>query len=251
MAAPASPQSAFNSALPGTSPSRRAFPVFPGPFDPNGVGGKDAPEHLHRLQHAVRGDNIGWRGSQPAGISGEDRRDSAGWYAASDGAVSLKPALDAVNADVAAAQAKVDAAVAGQRVDRTDVAAQLSADRFWRRTERQLDAIKDSLKLATAAHDLVANAPDAELPVISEELESYLQSRNIPTDWLNTAIAQRIPGLDELRADAALKAKRRDVLAANNAALLKAFNNGTPPPELVDPYAAVTSAKPYSNGEPE
>jgi hypothetical protein len=182
-------------------------------------------------------------------VSPEDRRDSANWFSVSDAALALKPALDAARAHADEAQAKVDAAVKGQRVDTTDVAAQLAADRFWRRTERTLDSIKDQGKLASAAHDLIANATDAELPVVAEEIGAYLSSKGAPTGWVNTALAQRIPGVDDLRADAALKSKRLAVLNANHNALTKAFAAGTPTPALLDPYSPTITSEPYANGE--
>lgn len=245
------PSSAFSSALPGTSPSQKGYPLFPRPFDANAVGGRDATEHLARLQQAVRQECIDWRGAQPAGVTADDRRDSAGWFAASDGAASLAPALAAVDADVADAQAKVDAAVKGQKVDTGDVAAQLAADRYLRRLDRILAPLKGNpAKVIDAFRAEIANADPAQLAVLVEEGPSILESLGAPTDWLNDAVAQKIPGLEDLRTDAALKAKRRDVLAANNAALLRAFNKGTPPPELVDAYGPGITSQPYSNGEP-
>jgi hypothetical protein len=41
-----------------------------------------------------------------------------------------------------------------------DVASQIAAQRFWRRTQTTLDAIRDPAKVAAAAQDLVANADD-------------------------------------------------------------------------------------------
>lgn len=52
MAAPASPQSATSTAIPGTRPSRPAYPppVPVGFIDP---GGTTPVEHAHRTQQAV------------------------------------------------------------------------------------------------------------------------------------------------------------------------------------------------------
>ncbi len=144
----------------------------------------------------------------------------------------------------------MDAAVKGQGVDTTDVAAQLAADRFWRRTERTLDSIKDQGKLVSAARELIANATDAELPVVAEEIGSYLTSRGAPTGWLNTALGRRIPGADDLRADAALKNKRVAVLNQNHNSLTKAFAAGTPTPPLLDPFSPSITADEYTNGQP-
>ncbi|OMC19687.1 hypothetical protein A5738_15070 [Mycobacterium colombiense] len=183
-------------------------------------------------------------------MSGEDRRDSANWFVTSQAAQALSPALEAARAHTDEAQAKVDAAVKGQKVDATDVAGQLAADRFWRRTERTLDAITSQSKLVAAAQDLIANASDVELPVVAEEIGSYLSSRGAATGWVNAALAQRIPGVDDLRAEAALRAKRVAVLNQNHNALTKAFASGVPGPQLLDPYSPTITASGYSNGEP-
>jgi hypothetical protein len=236
--------------FPGTAPARRPYPPLLPPLDPSTVGGQDATDRAARLQRVARQQYIDWRNSFSPNVSGGDRRDSANLFKISDAAASLKPALDEVAAERDAAQAAVDAAVKGQKVDSTDVAAQLAADRYWRRTERTLDSIKDVPKLASAAGDLVAHASDSELPVLVEELGPYLAIRNIPTEWLNEALAQRVPGLDDLRDDATLNAKHYAVLAQNHAGLVKAFSAGTLPPPLVDPYLPSITAKPYDNGEP-
>lgn len=241
--------SAFSNSLPGAA-SRRAYPVAPRPFDPRTVGGATNEEHLARLQRAVRDEYVAHRANQPAGIAADDLRDSRDWFLASEGAAALGPALERVNEDVAAAHAKLTDAVAAQKVDPTDVAAQLAADRAWRRQKGVFDSVSGVPKLVAAAQEWVANAPDVETPVINEELKAYLTSRGAPTDWVDQAVAARIPGSDDQRAEAALKAKRRDVLAANNASLLRSFKAGTPPPELVDAYGPGITAQPYSNGEP-
>jgi hypothetical protein len=240
----------MTSALPGTSPARRAYPPPLPPFDAAAVGGRDPIEHGIRTQQAARQQFHDWRRSYSPNVSAEDRRDSANMFSVSDAALALKPALDAAKAHADEAQAKVDAAVKAPKVDTTNVAAQLAADRFWRRTERTLDSIKDSAKVAAAARDLVKNASDSELPVINEELSAYLSSRGVPTGWLNDALAQRMPGVDELRDDAALKSKRVAVLTLNHNGLVKAFANGTPAPELVDPYSPSITPAAYTNGEP-
>lgn len=237
-------------AFPGTSPARRAYPPPLPPFEAAAVGGRDPIEHAARVQPAVRQQFHDWRRSLSPNVSAEDRRDSADMFSVSDAALALKPALDAAKAHAAEAQAKLDAAVSGQKVDASDVAAQLAAERFWRRTERTLDSIKDGAKVAATARDLVRNASDSELPVINEELSAYLSSRGVPTAWLNDALARRIPGVNDLRDDAALKSKRVAVLALNHNGLVKALANGTPAPELVDPYSPSITPAAYSNGEP-
>lgn len=197
---------------PATRPHQRAFPPpFPR-FDERSVGGRNPIEHCARVQNAAAQQFNDWRHSFSPNVTPEDRRDSANLFSVSDAAVALPAALDAARAHADGAQAKADAAVEAPKVDGTDVAALLAADRFWRRIERTLDSVKDGPKVAAAAHDLVRNASDTELPV-NEELGPYLSSRGVPAGWLNAALAVRVPGADDLRADAALKAKRVAVLA--------------------------------------
>jgi hypothetical protein len=240
--------SAFSNSLPGTAPARRQYPPSPPPFDPATVGGRDPIEHAARVQRGAADGYDQWRKSFSPNVSGEDRRDSANWFVTSDAAQALQPTLDAARAYADEADQKVKAAVKGQKVDTTDVAAQFAADRFWRRTERTLDAITNQSKLVSAARDLIANATDAELPVVAEEIEPYLSSRGAPTVWVNAALAQRIPGVDDQRAEATLRAKRVAVLGQNHNSLTRAFSAGTPAPQLLDPYSPSITSAAYDNG---
>lgn len=152
-------------------------------------------------------------------------------------------------ADADAAQGKMGNLVKGQTVG-SDVESRLAAQSFWHRKERVLDSIKDQGKLAAAVRDLISSAPDAQIPTLAEELGDYLASRNVPTGWLNNALAQRIPGLDDAQAEATLKARQHAVLTQTHNALTKAIVNDNPPPPLYNPYSATITAKPYTNGEP-
>lgn len=96
---------------------------------------------------------------------------------------------------------------------------------------------------------MIANVTDAELPVVAEEIGAYLSSRVAPTGWVNAALGRRIPGVDDLRADVALKNKRAAVLTQNHNSLTKAFAAGTPTPALLDPYSPTITSEPYANGE--
>ncbi|WP_406817400.1 hypothetical protein [Mycobacterium sp. M23085] len=234
--------------FPGTAPAKRASPPPLPPFDARSVGGGDPIEHAARIQRAAADQYHTWRRSFSPNVHPEDRRDSANFFTVSDAAVALPQALDAAKAHAAEAQAKVFAAVGGQKVG-DDVGSQLAADRYLCRVERILASLKgNTTKVVAAARAAIANADPAQLAVLTEELPSLLESLGAPTVWLNDALAQRIPGVDDLRADAALKGKRLAVLAANHNALVKAFAAGTPAPELVDPYAPGITARPYEGG---
>jgi hypothetical protein len=233
---------------PGTASARRRFPPSVPGFNAD-VGGASPVEHALRTQHAAREQNLAWRAAHSPDIDPDMLKDNAGAFAVSDAALALAPALDAVKAQADEAQAKVDGLVQGQRVG-DDVASQLKAQRDWARAKFTMDSIKDGSKAVAAARDLIASADESQLPVLAEELDSYLSARSLPTGWLTTALAQKIPGLDSAQADATLLARQHAVLAANHADLTKAFARDTAPPPLLDPYAPAINSKPYTNGEP-
>lgn len=238
------------SAFPGTQPHQRQFPIPPGPYDERRDGGADPIEHCWNVQQGVgQRDYEDWRRAQPPGLSAEDRRDSAGWYAVSDGALALKSALDAAQAHAQQAKDKLDAAVKPKGVPRDDVAGQFALDRAWRRTNRRFDGIKDPAKLVAAGREWIKTMPKEDLPLVREEAIPYLEDRGVPTEWVDAELAQRM-GAGDLRADTALKAKRVAALVHNHGALMRAFAKGVPAPQLVDPYSPGIVAEPYSNGEP-
>jgi hypothetical protein len=223
-------------AFPTVRPARPAYPppVPSGFIDP---GGKTPVEHALRTQQAVHKMYTDWRAAHPQGIDPNVLRDNAGAFSVSDAALALPPVLAAVQAEADAANKKADDLIKGQKVDTSDVAAQLAADRYWRRAERTLDAIKDPAKVGKAVQDLIANADDAQIPVIAEEVEPYMLARNIPTGWLPAALSTRIPGLSDAQASATLAARQAAVLAQNHQNLTRAMERDTNPAPLLDPYA--------------
>jgi hypothetical protein len=235
--------------FPTVRPARPAYPprIPSGFIDP---GGKTPVERALRTQQAVADHYTACRAAHSPNIDPDMLKDNAGAFQVSDAALALAPALDAVKADADAAKAKVNDLVKGQKVDASDVAAQLAAERLWRRRERTLNAIEDTPKLVSAARDLIANASDAEIPVLSEELGSYLASRNVPTGWMTDALAGRIPGLADAQADAILKSRQSAIVAHNHAGLANAMAKDLPAPRLLDPYSDAVNSKPYTNGEP-
>jgi hypothetical protein len=222
-------------------PSRPAYPppVPSGFIDPGGI---TPVERALRTQAAVHKQYSDWRAAHSRDIDPDILKSNAGAFQVSDAALALPPVLDAVRADADAAKAKVDGLVSDQKVDASDVAAQLAADRFWRRTERTLDNIKDTSKAVAAAQGLIANADDAQIPVLAEELSSYLASRNVPTGWLTDAMLSRIPGLSDAQADATLKARQAAIVGQNHQNLVRAMEKDTDPAPLLDPYQATSQA---------
>jgi hypothetical protein len=140
-------------------------------------------------------------------------KDNAGLFAVSDAALQLPCAMAAVKDDSDVATKKVNDLIRGTRVS-DDVASQLAADRYWRRTQRTLDSIKDPAKLVAAAQDVIANADDQTVPVLTAELGDYHATRNVPTGWMPDALADKVPGLADASADAITKARQYAVPAA-------------------------------------
>ena len=224
----------MTTALPGTKSSRRAYPP-PVPVGFTDPGGQTPVEKALRTQQAVADLYADWRAAHSPDIEPDVLKDNAGAFQVSDAALALPPVLDAVKADADAAEAKKDDLINRQSVG-DDVASQIAAQRYWNRTQRTLDAMKDTPKVAAAARDLVANADAKAVPVIAEELKSYLDSRNVPTGWLPDALADKIPGLADAQADATLKARQRDVLAQNHATLTRAIEKDLAASPMLDPY---------------
>lgn len=163
-------------------------------------------------------------------------------FSVSDAALTLGPALAAVKADADAAVDKRDALINNTRVADDQEA---RAGRLWRRAVRTLDAKKSGAEKIAAARELIANAGD-DLPVYVEELRPYLESENLPTDWLLGAYAQSIPGLSEAQSDSIRKARQHAILAQNDAALRNAMSKDLTAPPTLDP--ANVSDQAYSEG---
>lgn len=234
--------------LPGTAPARRAYPPPVPPFDANAVGGRDPIEHAARVERAAADGYDQWRKSFSPHVSGEDRRDSANWFATSDAAQALRPALDAARAHADEAERKAKAGVDGMAVpdDKHD-----AARRIWERSRYQLDAAGDVPAKVDVAQRLLANAQGLELATLKEEVPAYFAAfklaggKPVPTDWITDALAARVPGNNDARAEAALRAKRVAVLNANHNSLARAFAAGTPAPPLLDPYGPTITAEAY------
>jgi hypothetical protein len=244
--ATSSERSTMTAALPGTAPARG--PAYPPPV-PTGTpvdsGGADAATRAYRRQQKVADIYSRWRAAHSRDIPMETLKANAGAFAVSDAALTLPEALNAVAKDAEDAVARVNGLLKSSKVDNTDVAGQIAAQRFWNRTRRSLDALKDVPKLVAAAQKLVADADDSQIPVFSEELESYLASRNAPTGWLPGALAARIPGLGEANAARTLCERQLAVLAHNHAGLQNAFAKDVAAPPLMDP--AEQTSTPYTD----
>lgn len=115
-----------------------------------------------------------------------------------------------------------------------DAVAEMRAGRSWNRTRLTLDSARNS-KAIVAAKSIIANADPAELGVLCEELGPYLQSRGLPTEWVEDAIGQAVPEYGAARARLT-KARKARLIAEHNATTLrKGFAEGRLPAALANP----------------
>jgi hypothetical protein len=224
----------MTSALPGTASARPSFP----PSVPNSEVPEPDPslspaQRAHALQTAAAQQYSQWRAAHSRDIAPDILAGNAGAFA--DAPVITKQ-LPAALAAVAA-----DADQAGQRVRDTLNGATVKpedeprAARVWARAVRLLDSKPSPPEVSAAARELVANADPADLAIYREELPLYLAARQAPSDWLDVALAQRIPGAADAAAESRLKAKQLAVVRDNHERLVHAVKADVAPPYLVDP----------------
>ena len=135
------------------------------------------------------------------------------------------------------------------RVPDDDTAKQLAAQRYWARTQRTLDAIKDPSKLVATAQDLIANVADADVMTLAQELTEYCASRGIPAGWIPTALAEKVPGLADAETDKILKHRQYAVLLQNHNLLRNSMAKDIGAPPLQSPLAV--TAEPYVESSTE
>lgn len=227
--------------LPGTKPSRRLHvpPVPTGTFP--SPGGDTPAAQCFNLQRQVADLYNRWRSSFPDGVDPDELADNAGAFVASDANTQLHPALQAVKADADAAAKQVNDLINSTQVG-GDTASLLAAQSYWQRKEKVLDSITDKAKLVAAVQDLVKKASPAELPVLVREAADYLTARKAPTDVLNKAYADAVPGVTEAFENATVKARQQAMLAHNHSSLQKSFQRDLPVLPLHDPATATADA---------
>jgi hypothetical protein len=225
-------------------PSR---PSFPPPVPTAEVPEPDAAlpsaQRAYALQIAAAQQYLQWRAAHSRDIEPDVLKANAGAFA--DAPVitkQLPAALSAVAADADAAQQRVRDTLSGATVKPENEA---RASRVWARAVRLLDSKNGPAEVSAAAGDLVANADPADVAIYREELPAYLESRNAPSDWLDTALAQKIPGAADAVAESKLKAKQLAAVRSNHDRIVHAVKADVDPPYLVDP--STVSAEDYVN----
>lgn len=106
-----------------------------------------------------------------------------------------------------------------------DAASELRDTRTWNRTRRTLDA-KDNGAVVSAVADVFRHARPSELPVLAEEVTPYLESRGVPTEFVDDLIAQADPEYAAACADVRLAEKQHAVCRWNAEKLRKEIHDG-------------------------
>jgi hypothetical protein len=238
----------MTSALPGTFTRPQYPPPVPVGFNAD-VGGATPVEHALRVQQAVHDQYSQWRAAHSPDIAPDVLQTNAGMYSVSDGALALPDALAGSKAAADQAAQNLTNLFDGVRVPEDDVASQLAAQAYWSRKYKVLESVRDSAKLLDSVQSLIASASPQELAVLWRELPDYLLSRGVKSsDWLQSAIAERIPGFKEAAEAKTLAARQHAVIAQNHANLTKSILSDTPPAPLLDPYSPLINSKPYDGG---
>ena len=228
--------------FPTVKPSR---PLFP-PEVPRGSvpdpGGKTPAEHAYRTQRAVADAYTQWREAHSPDIAPEVAKRNAGAFGVSDAALQLPDVLKAVKQNADDASKQVNEILRGARVSDDNVD-QVKAQRYWARTQRTLDAIKDPAKLIVKAQEFIANADGSDVPVLAEELSEYCTSRGVPAGWIPAALAGKVPGLADAQAAAILASRQHAILLQNHNLLRNAMAKDVASPPLQDP--SLVNSEPY------
>src|SRR5262249_41212261 len=119
-----------------------------------------------------------------------------------------------------------------------DTASELRAQRDWERHRGVFDG-QDGGKLAAAAQQALSHTEADELGTLAVELPAYLQSRGLPADWLEPALAQANPALGAARRELAKRSRQRTIVSYNAAALRNGIRTGHAVHALVDPSKGV------------
>jgi hypothetical protein len=134
---------------------------------------------------------------------------------------AARPVSDTIDAAVAQAESRAQRADQSYQEVRNglssqsgDVAGMLRADAIWRRASQELGALPPE-RLVAAAQRLIEGASPDELSVLTEELPSFLRSRHVPNDWLDSALEQASPMLKAAAAQRKLATQAHTIIASN------------------------------------
>jgi hypothetical protein len=144
---------------------------------------------------------------------------------------AARPASDAIDAAVAQAESRAQQADENYQQVRnglspqsSDVAAMLRADAIWRRASQELVALPPE-RLISAAQRRINGASPAELSVLAEELPSFLRSRDVSADWLDSALEAASPALKTAAAQRKLAIQAHQIVTRNARAAKRAMSS--------------------------
>lgn len=142
-----------------------------------------------------------------------------------DAAVALDAHEAAVERQLAAARERKQQVRDAMTTAGQDTASELRSGRAWDRTRRTLDAKSDGAVVSAVA-DAFRHARPGELPVLAEEVTPYLESRGVPTEFVDDLIAQADPEYAAACADVRLAEKQYAVCKWNADKVRKEIHGG-------------------------
>jgi hypothetical protein len=174
-------------------------------------------------------------------IQRERHRYSADGFQAEVAAFAKTPVAAAVDEAVSRVQQRAEEAATQVDELRRDISvphdsvAEMRAGRYWARTRRVLDDAGNG-KVVSAVQKLLADADPSERGVLCEELSPYLQSRGLPSGWLEDALGEVVPEYGAARTRLTKAQQARSVVEYNAKMLRKGFTEGRLPATLADPH---------------
>jgi hypothetical protein len=105
------------------------------------------------------------------------------------------------------------------------VADQLAAQRKWSRIKGKLDAADDGT-VTSVAQRVIETASLEELPTVAEELPDYLEGRNVPGEFVDDLLGQRVEEYGQARDRVRLAHKQRAILQHDAAKLHRQIHEG-------------------------
>ena len=163
----------------------------------------------------------------PDGLSAEIHR-----FAETPAARAVDEYENLVNERVAQAEARAEQIRRGLSCD-YDTAGELRAQRALDRAIRKWDS-HDGGKLAASVREDLLNADPTELGVLAREVAPYLESRGVPSSFVEPVLAEKVPELAQAEAELK-KAKQAQTVTRYNANTVRnAIKEGRPAAALAD-----------------
>ena len=164
--------------------------------------------------------------------SNEGMREEIASFADTHAAHSVDTAVEQVRQRRDQAQVHLDT-IRQELSPDGDTAAELRAGRYWNRSKGLLDSA-DSSQVLGRTKNLLAKATPAERGTLLQELASYLASRGVAADWIDSAVAEIVPEFGHAREQLRTADQALQIAKFNANALRRGFEIGRPPSAIVD-----------------